>query len=246
MKNTSLSNTCITLVLTGFLSFSLLIAAGCASQEERRALENDMPDKEAVAEPKRGSSSAPVDKTDLKKTVQEEEGFFNSGALKCFTDMTAQNYEAAYNQAVKIIDDDSATLDDVKKAQTDLVMAADGLKVDFDAKDYESVKWEDLARYPDKYENKTVSIEGEVFQYEEVTAEDGTDFAQVLISVDEDYEDSALLTVPVERLDGRLLEGDKVVAYGRYVGLYSYETVWGNDANVPNVIVYYVKVGDRH
>lgn len=244
-------------VLIGVAYTALVVAvlgvcSGCSASDDKNsdAASSNLVQKEVpTQETSPGSQTEPlsekVDKTDLSRVISEQKPMTDA-ILECFSDETTTVFKEVLESAIRVQDDDSATQEMVDKVCADLTVAADKLEIDFNADDYQSVKWEKLARYPEKYENKPVALKGEVFQYEDgILGEDGTEYAQILMSSDEELSDNTILSIPLERLDGRLLEGDSVTAYGRYDGIYSYETVLGSQASVPSIVVYHIDVDDR-
>ena len=103
----------------------------------------------------------------------------------------------------------------------------------------ESVDYEDLARYPERFVDKTITFSGEVIQ----AVEDGDEY---ILRVDITwngyyYED----TVWVEYTrkdsdDGRILEGDIITVYGIGAGTETYASVLLSSITIPAVSAMYV------
>lgn len=248
LKKVQAATVCAALVVA-----ALAICVGCSTVAEEvkstaepvSSQEKEVSGQEDPSVKSTESTDSKANKADLILAIAEQESMTDA-VLECFSDQSVEVFKEALENARQIAGDEAATQNEVDEASLALTTASDKLEIDFDADDYQTVKWEKLARYPEKYENKPVALKGEVFQYEDgILDEEGTEYAQVLVSSVDDYSDNTLLTIPLERLDGRLLEGDVVTAYGRYAGLYSYETVLGAQASVPNIIVYHIEVGDR-
>lgn len=119
--------------------------------------------------------------------------------------------------------DDSPTAPDpVTPAQTEIQ------KEDYDT----GITYDQLARTPDDYEDKLVTLSGEVLQ---VLEDNGT--TNIRLAVDNDYDKVAYGVYESSLVSSRVLEGDKITVYGTSGGLYSYETVLGNTTTVPLVYI---------
>lgn len=119
--------------------------------------------------------------------------------------------------------DDSPTAPDpATPAQTEIQ------KEDYDT----GITYDQLARTPDDYEDKLVTLSGEVIQ---VLEDNGT--ANIRLAVDNDYDKVAYGVYDSSLVSSRVLEGDKITVYGTSGGLYSYETVLGNTTTVPLVYI---------
>lgn len=119
--------------------------------------------------------------------------------------------------------DDSPTAPDTDTpAQTEIK------KEDYDT----GITYDQLARTPDDYEDKLVTLSGEVLQ---VLEDSGT--VNIRFAVDNDYDKVAYGVYDSSLVSSRVLEGDKITVYGTSGGLYSYETVLGNNTTVPLVYI---------
>lgn len=119
--------------------------------------------------------------------------------------------------------DDSPTAPDTDTpAQTEIK------KEDYDT----GITYDQLARTPDDYEDKLVTLSGEVLQ---VLEDNGT--VNIRLAVDNDYDKVAYGVYDSSLVSSRVLEGDKITVYGTSGGLYSYETVLGNNTTVPLVYI---------
>jgi hypothetical protein len=101
-------------------------------------------------------------------------------------------------------------------------------------KSYEFVTYDDLARYPDKWRGKDVTIEGKVIQ----VVEDG--FLRISVTQG-DYgvwkNDIIIFGNALNDRNGRILVDDIIIVLGRYDGLTTYTTVLGSSATVPKMWV---------
>ena len=119
--------------------------------------------------------------------------------------------------------DDSPTAPDTDTpAQTEIK------KEDYDT----GITYDQLARTPDDYEDKLVTLSGEVLQ---VLEDNGT--VNIRLAVDNDCDKVAYGVYDSSLVSSRVLEGDKITVYGTSGGLYSYETVLGNNTTVPLVYI---------
>ncbi|MCL2105943.1 MAG: hypothetical protein FWH26_02620 [Oscillospiraceae bacterium] len=101
-------------------------------------------------------------------------------------------------------------------------------------KSYEFVTYNDLARYPDKWRSKNVTIEGKVTQ----VVEDGL----LRISVTEgDFgiwrDNIVIFGGALNDRDGRILVDDVIIVWGRYDGLTTYASVLGSSTTAPKIFV---------
>lgn len=119
--------------------------------------------------------------------------------------------------------DDSPTVPD-----TDTPVQTEVKKEDYDT----GITYDQLARTPDDYEDKPVTLSGEVLQ---VLEDNGT--VNIRLAVDNDYDKVAYGVYDSSLVSSRVLEGDKITVYGTSGGLYSYETVLGNNTTVPLVYI---------
>lgn len=118
--------------------------------------------------------------------------------------------------------DSTAAPDPATPAQTEIK------KEDYDT----GITYDQLARTPDDYEDKLVTLSGEVLQ---VLEDNGT--VNIRLAVDNDYDKVAYGVYDSSLVSSRVLEGDKITVYGTSGGLYSYETVLGNNTTVPLVYI---------
>lgn len=99
----------------------------------------------------------------------------------------------------------------------------------FDAADYASVPYEDVARDPDAYKNKKLVFMGSVVQ----TLEGSTN--EMRLAIDEDYSNMVYVTYKPSLADKRVLEGDTIRVYGTCSGLYEYTSVMKVQVNIPGL-----------
>ena len=100
----------------------------------------------------------------------------------------------------------------------------------------ETVRYEDVARNPDKYEGRNITFTGEVFQIEEKDSLIGfiihQDNSEKLFS-----NDSWAAVYMRKQGEGRILERDHIKVYGKCGGLVTYENIFGGNVTVPSIQV---------
>jgi hypothetical protein len=94
-----------------------------------------------------------------------------------------------------------------------------------------SYSYEDVSRYPDKYKNEYALFTGEVVQVVEqnnnVTLRLALEFDKVVYVIYSRGND-----------EPRLLEGDRITAYGVLDGLTTYESIFGEPITIPKFTMY--------
>lgn len=106
-------------------------------------------------------------------------------------------------------------------------------------KGYETgIKYDQLARTPDKYKGEKVKFTGEVVQVLE-----GNDYNEIRLSVHKTssgwYDSDQIIYCAYKPniIDYRLLEGDIITIYGISQGIISYESIWGQTITLPFVMI---------
>lgn len=92
------------------------------------------------------------------------------------------------------------------------------------------ITYNQLARTPDKYENKKVKFTGEVIQ---VLEDDKT--TQLRVNVNSDYDKTIFVEYDSSIVKARILEDDIITIYGVSCGLISYESTLGGTITIPSV-----------
>lgn len=106
-------------------------------------------------------------------------------------------------------------------------------KEPIDETEYETdITYEQLARRPDDYINKKIKLQGEVIQ-----VMDGDDFIAIRLAVNSDYDNIIYCEYDKDIISYRILENDVITIYGVSYGLYTYETVLGNDTTIPCMLI---------
>ena len=95
---------------------------------------------------------------------------------------------------------------------------------------YEKLDYKGVSRNPDEYEGRYVKFNGEVLQ-----AIEGEYTISFLIYVNSDYKQLVKVNMDRPEKYSRILEDDLVTVMGEYAGLYSYETVRGDENTVPQI-----------
>ena len=106
----------------------------------------------------------------------------------------------------------------------------DGMSIEEFINSCYEVEYDELMRYPEKYENEHVIIKGTVIQVI------GTEnYCEYRISTRNNYDDVVFVSHVRNDIDPRLLEDDKVVIFGLSEGLITYESTAGYDITIPKV-----------
>jgi len=93
-------------------------------------------------------------------------------------------------------------------------------------------KFKEIFRYPDKYVSEFAKFTGEVVQ---VMEQDGYYNLRLNVTKDEYgyYEDTIMVGLPVNALDGRILEEDIITVYGILQGVTKYQSIFGEEITLP-------------
>lgn len=90
------------------------------------------------------------------------------------------------------------------------------------------ITYDMLARTPDDYKGKALSLSGTIIQ---VIEEDNE--TNYRVAVDDDYNKIIFVTVEKEHINGRLLEDDKITIKGVSVGTTTYKSALGTKITIP-------------
>ena len=106
-------------------------------------------------------------------------------------------------------------------------------------KEYKSISYNNLARYPDDYEGEKVKFSGRVVQVcSEATS--ALYYSTYRVAVNGNYNSVVYLCVDNYGSGRRILEDDWITFYGEYDGLYTYTTVMGASVTIPKIIADYI------
>lgn len=94
-----------------------------------------------------------------------------------------------------------------------------------------ALSYDEMARYPDNHIGTSVVVSGEVIQVVEATGE--TDFR---VKMNDDYDQIVLVAYTGTFDSGKILEGDTVSFYGKYVGTTTYTSTIGGSITVPALL----------
>lgn len=94
--------------------------------------------------------------------------------------------------------------------------------------------YDTLARYPDDYKGTKVKLIGEVVQTIET---EGNDWVNIRLATDNYGKKVFYCVYHKDMINGRLLEEDEVIVYGVAEGLYTYESVMGQQITIPLIYV---------
>lgn len=107
-----------------------------------------------------------------------------------------------------------------------------------------NIKYEDLARNPDKYKSQSFKFTGKVIQVVEPTVGHTVVLRINVTKTEYDfYTDTIYATVSIPKDSDRILEGDIITIYGNCEGMYSYKSVLGQKISLPEISIKYYKVG---
>ena len=103
----------------------------------------------------------------------------------------------------------------------------------------QSVSFEELARNGDAHVGEYVKFTGQIIQ---VAEGDGVVNYRINVNKDEYgyWEDTIFVEYEPKSNQSRFLEDDVVTLYGQCAGLYTYETVMGNDVTLPGVYAEFI------
>lgn len=101
-----------------------------------------------------------------------------------------------------------------------------------DPASYEQIPWSDLARTPDAYKGKDISVSGKVLQVVE-----GGESYNLRVATDGNYGDVVLVVYSPSIMGGtRILEDDNVTILGASMGTITYETTMGANKTIPGIL----------
>lgn len=96
------------------------------------------------------------------------------------------------------------------------------------------ITYDNLARNPDDYVGEKVILSGRIVQ---VMENDDAEYTQYRLAVNDDYDTVALIEIPKDQLESRLLEDDIITAYGFSAGVITYESTMSGEITIPAVAV---------
>ncbi len=106
------------------------------------------------------------------------------------------------------------------------------------------IKYEDLARNPDKYKSQSFKFTGKVIQVVEPTVGHTVVLRINVTKTEYDfYTDTIYATVSIPKESDRIFEGDIITIYGNCEGMYSYKSVLGQKISLPEIRIKYYKAG---
>ena len=105
-------------------------------------------------------------------------------------------------------------------------------------KNCKTISYKDLARNPGNYEGEYVKFSGKIVQvcYE---AESIFYYSSYRLATYGGYDNVVYIKVDNYGSGSRILEDDWITIYGKFDGLYTYETVMGSSVTIPCVVVEY-------
>lgn len=99
------------------------------------------------------------------------------------------------------------------------------------------ISYDEIARYPDKYDEYFVTYSGEVVQVIE-----GNDTVDLRIAIDGDYDKIVYGVYDKRILESRILEYDNIQFYGQSCGIISYESTFGATISIPSIAIYKIEL----
>jgi hypothetical protein len=126
-------------------------------------------------------------------------------------------------------DDDADSESDVKEASSS-VESSSSSSSSSSVKQYEAVSYDNLARNPDDYKMKSVTISGQVMQVQKA----GKGY-MLLVWQNDDSDQLIMVSVPKSYKpdNGNILEDDEVTINGYAYGTQEYDTTGGSTNDVP-------------
>lgn len=100
----------------------------------------------------------------------------------------------------------------------------------------ETVKYSDVERYPDKYEGMRIKVSGKVIQVSEGW------FDSVTLRIKDGNGDTWYAEYSRKEGESRILENDRVTAYGTCSGVETYTTIMGESVTIPAIKIEYVNI----
>ena len=126
-------------------------------------------------------------------------------------------------------DDESSSTKEAKPAPKPQDKKEESSNVDSYSTD---ITYEQLARTPDDYKGKKVSMTGKVVQVME-----NSDITQLRVAINGNYDDIVLLEINKSDLDkSRILDDDLITFYGTSADVYTYKATLGQEITVPAIL----------
>lgn len=94
------------------------------------------------------------------------------------------------------------------------------------------ITYSQLARTPDDYKGEKCKFKGKVVQVME-----GSGVYNIRLAVGGNYDNIIFIIASTSVTEQRILEDDYITVYGTSTGIYTYETVMGNELSIPSMSV---------
>ena len=94
------------------------------------------------------------------------------------------------------------------------------------------ITYSQLARTPDDYKGEKCKFKGKVVQVME-----GSGVYNIRLAVGGNYDNIIFIVASTSVTEQRILEDDYITVYGTSAGIYTYETVMGNELSIPSMSV---------
>jgi len=149
-------------------------------------------------------------------------------------DFTADSWKAlqkARKAAKKVLDNKSATQDEVDAAHEKVTDAISALVEVLKPENYEVADYTAIARTPDEWQGKLITFSGRVLQVSE-----GSDENLIRLATSGDWDDVVAVGYdPAIMGKQRILEDDYISVYGTCIGIYSYTATLGQTISLPGL-----------
>ncbi len=106
-------------------------------------------------------------------------------------------------------------------------------------KQCQTYQYEDIMRYPDKYNKKLAVFKGEVIQ----VVRQGNEFQmRVDVTYNNYYYTDTMFVFYTQKSNENFLEGDIIIMYGELRGTQKYTSVLGSPIEIPRIYVQYIQL----
>ena len=192
-------------------------------------------EKEAAKEKSANADAqAGVDKSELEYACGDAYKNYKSAD---YTKKSYSNLQDAIEAGKKVLKDENASQADVDAANKAIEEAGLALVEAFNADSYKSVDYSKIARNPDKYLGQKLKFSGKVLQVVEGDGE-----VTLRVATDGAWDDVVLVAYKSDIISSRVLEEDMVVMYGKFGGLYTYQSTMGASISVPSMVLDKIKI----
>ncbi len=222
----------------------ILLMTGCGKKKETTTSPQKTEESSAVAEQK---EEVTLDHITASYEGETDEGIFIQKGCKGLTVMAyysdgTSKETTDYQLSVPTKLEAAKTYTFTVKSQGHSATFDVTCTTPFDKEAYkekcEVIPYDELARYPDKYEGKDIVLYGRVLQI----MEGDDNRIQMRIATKDSgsgnwYDDVVFGEYVYENGEGRILEDDMISVYGPYYGLFTYTSTSGSKITVPGIVI---------